>query len=615
MAGGRAEADGRPEAAASPAEARRALLAQVRRRPGWPLASTAALVAAGLAAIPQARLLAGALSGAFLERRSLTELSVPLAWLLAVVVFRAVAEGLGAFAGRRAASAIARGLRSELTGRLQAMGPAYLERRRTGVLGAEVIEGVDRVGPMVARFLPQAVVAGAVPLAIALYVLTLDPLSGLLLLVTGPLIPFFMWLLGSLAEDRAQRQWRNLGLLSARALDAFQGMETLRLFGRERNHEQALADVGERYRRTTMDVLRLAFLSGFALELLAMLGIAMVAVSVGLRLANGDIGLLVALTALLLAPEFFLPLRRLGAQHHAGMEGTAAMRDLASHLGRPLPTFDASPATSSAVRREPPMLAATPEAREPVPAVELARVWAGYPGRAQPALRGIELALPATGVTALVGRSGAGKSSVARLLIGTLKAQRGAVLVGGRAIDPATDAGWRAHLAYVPQQPHLFEGTVLENLRLARPGASVELVEAAARAAEADGFIRSLPQGYRTVLGEDALDLAGGERQRLAIARAFLRDAELVILDEISAYLDPATEAALNRAVVRLAEHSAVLVIAHRLATVRRASQVALLDEGRVIEQGSHRVLAASGGAYARLAMSAGARPLRPGAA
>jgi len=592
-----------------PAAARHALIARVRRRPVWLVASVAAGTLAGLAALPQALLLTGVLDGAFLRGRDLLALRTPLVWLAVVVAVRAAATSLATHAGHRAGARVAHDLRADLTARLLERGPAYLERHASGGLGAGILEGVDRVEPFVARFLPQAALTALVPAGIVLGVLRLDLLSGVILVATGPLIPLFLWLLGTLAERRAQLQWRALSLLSAQALDALQGLETLRLFGRAAAHETAMARVGERYRHATLDVLKVAFLSGFALELLAMLGTAMVAVTVGLRLASGALPFPVALATLLLAPEFYLPFRQLGAHHHAAMEGVAAMRDLLAH------GIDAAPPDGVAAGRTP--VAAVPGAPArpvagtgPVPSgragaapvvVSLRGVRARYPGSDRDALRGCDLDIGPGGVTALVGPTGSGKSSVARLLIGTLTPSAGTVLVDGAPLPGFGDEAWRARLAFVPQRPHLFAGSVLDNLRLARPDATLGEIAEAARLAEADAFIRALPQGYATVLGEDGRDLAGGERQRLAIARAFVRQADLVILDEISAHLDAPTERALGRAVDRLARRATVLVIAHRLATVRRADRIASVSEGRVVEQGTHDQLRARRGLYARL--------------
>jgi ATP-binding cassette subfamily C protein CydD len=372
-----------------------------------------------------------------------------------------------------------------------------------------------------------------------------------------------------------------------------------------------MARVGERYRHATLDVLKVAFLSGFALELLAMLGTAMVAVTVGLRLASGALPFPVALATLLLAPEFYLPFRQLGAHHHAAMEGVAAMRDLLAHgIGAERPGAVAAARGLTPVAADPgvparPVAGAgtVPTGRAaPAPVVVTLRgVRARYPGSDRDALRGLDLDLGPGGVTALVGPTGSGKSSVARLLIGTLTPSAGTVLVDGAPLPGFGDEAWRARIAFVPQRPHLFAGSVMDNLRLARPDATLDEIAEAARLAEADAFIRALPQGYATVLGEDGRDLAGGERQRLAIARAFVRQADLVILDEISAHLDAPTERALGRAVDRLARRATVLVIAHRLATVRRADRIAAVSEGRVVEQGTHDQLSARHGLYARL--------------
>jgi thiol reductant ABC exporter CydD subunit len=562
-------------------------------------AAVAAGTLAGLLAIPQARLLAHALDVAFL-RPTTAQLGPVLLALALVAALRAGALGAASWAAARAADAVVRALRRELTGRLMARGPAYIERHAAGALSAVALEGVGRVEPFVSRFLPQVAVTLTVPVCLGAYVLSRDTLSGVILLLTGPLIPLFMWLLGTLAERRAQRQWRALSSMSGHLLDALQGLETLRLFGRALDHEAAVERLGERYRRSTMEVLRVAFLSGFALELLAMLGTAMVAVTVGLRLAEGRLPFALALEVLLLAPEFYLPFRQLGAHHHAGMEGAAAAQDVLAHLegdDEDAPREPAPVAGGGGAQRS----ARAQAVVGPLPLVRLKGVWARYPGSGEDVLRGVDLSLTPGTVTALVGPSGAGKSSLVRVLTGTLRWTRGAVWVGADA--PTTLAGrrWRDRLALVPQHPHLFAGTVLDNLRLGCPDATREAVVAAARATEIHELLAALPRGYDTPLGEDGHGLSGGERHRLAIARALVRDAELVILDEPTAYLDPETEAALGRALERLCAGRTVVLVAHRLATVRRADQIVVMRGGRIEERGTHASLTASGTLYRRL--------------
>ncbi len=580
-----------------PGRARRELAARVLRRPSGLAAAVVLATAAGVLAIPQAHLLARTLDTAFVRRTPPPGVGPTLLVLGVVIAVRAILLGAAAWGSARGADTVARELRAELTAELVRGGPLALERRPAGALAAVVVEGVDRLQPFLARFAPQVAVTLLVPATLALYLLTLDAWSAVVLLVTGPLVPLFMFLLGTLAERRAQRQWRALSVLSAHLLDALQGLETLRLFGRARDHEAAVDRASDAYRRSTLDVLRVAFLSGFALELLAMLGTAMVAVTVGIRLVDGGLPFVVAMEVLLLAPEFFLPFRALGAHHHAAMEGVAAMEEILAHL-----SGEVAPAGPGAATGPGPVPSAPAVRRRPgPPSIAFEGLHARYPGSAEDALRGVNAALHVGGVTALVGPSGAGKTTLVRVLLGMLEGCEGSVLVDGMPLAQLDPARWRARLAYVPQHPHLFDATVLDNLRLGRPDAPIEEVRAAARAAEIDATIRSLPLGYATPLGEDANGLSGGERHRLAIARALVRDADLVVLDEPTAYLDPATEASIGRAVARLAADRTVLLVAHRLATARAADRILVMDGGRIVEQGRHRELAAAGGVYSDL--------------
>jgi len=403
--------------------------------------------------------------------------------------------------------------------------------------------------------------------------------------MSAPLIPLFMVLIGGRAEQLNQRQWRKFARMGAHFLDALQGLTTLKLFNASRREAQLIARISEDYRISTMAALRVAFLSALVLEFFATVSIALVAVLIGFRLLHGEMGFRAGFFVLLLAPEFYLPLRTLGTHYHARMEAIGAAEQIVEILNTPFP------ARASGHAR--PSLANAPE-------IHFADVHYAYaPGRE--ALRGADFVLGMRRVTALVGPSGAGKSSVFNVLLGFIQPQRGRVLIDGHDLTRLDPDHWLRHVAWVPQRPHVFEGSILDNIRMSDASIGIEAVRAAARAAHADEFIEGLPRDYHTMLGEHGQNLSGGQVQRLSLARAFLKDAPLVLMDEATASLDPETEALVTQAIARLAKTRTVLIIAHRLRIVRGAERIVVLDNGRVVEQGTHEALMFEGGRYARM--------------
>ena len=428
---------------------------------------------------------------------------------------------------------------------------------------------------MLTALIPGAIFVVAVPL---------DWLSALVMAVTAPLIPLFMILIGRGAERMNRRQWASLTRMSARFLDVIQGLTTLKLFNASRREAETVSRLSENYRQATMKVLRVAFLSSLTLEFLSTISIAVIAVFIGFRLLWGEMDYQRGLFLLLLAPEFYLPLRTLGTQYHARMEALGAAEGIVALLGKTPPP----PAAGRAYAPAGPV------------SLGFEDVAVRYPdGRT--GLNGLSFSVGAGETVALVGPSGAGKSTVANLLLRFVDPSSGRVTADGAPLTEWTVNDWRRAVAWVPQRPHLFAGSVADAIRLGLPDAPPDAVREAAIRAEADDFIRALPQGYDTPVGERGTLLSGGQVRRLALARAFLRDPALVILDEPTASLDRATERRIERAVARLAEGRTVLIIAHRLATVARADRIVVLDEGRVAETGPHADLLARGGLYARL--------------
>jgi len=513
-------------------------------------------VATAVLVLLQATLLARVIARSF-DGASLDQVSGELVLLVLVFTVRGVLAWGFEVAGRLGATGVLSQLRLELAERRLRHAPAALDGAESGEIAAIAVHGIEPLEAYFGRFLPQLVLAVVVPVAVLAWVVPVDFTSALVMLLTLPLVPVFMVLIGRHTERRTRARARALALLGTHFLDVVRGLPTLRAFNRGGAQVTSIAEASEQYRRTTMKTLRVAFLSGAVLELAATLGIALVAVTVGVRLVDGGIGFEAGLTVLLLAPELYLPLRMLGAQYHASADGLAV-------AGRLLELTD-GPAVADA--REAP--AAPPDGA----AVLLEDVSYAYPARAGAVLDGVDLELRPGETVALVGPSGSGKSTLASLVLGLAEPTTGRVRVNGKGV------------AWVPQRATLFTGTVTDNIRLGDPAAGSERVAAAAQLAGADAFIRSLPDGYETVVGDGGRTLSAGERQRIAVARAFLRDAPLVVLDEPTANLDPASAEAVADALDRLSDGRTVLLIAHRPELARRADRIVRLEAGRVVEQ------------------------------
>ena len=529
-------------------------------------------------------------------------------WLLALVPLYLLRFALVRGSERvafRAGAALRQQLRGELLAHIQRLGPLWLRGQQRGDLVNSLVNGIEALEAYFARYLPTARVTALVPAAILLAVFPVDWISGTILLLTAPLIPLFMWLVGRGAEDMNQQQWLRLARLSARFLDTLQGLSTLRLLGASRREAAVVEQVSEEYRVATMRVLRVAFLSSVVLEFLSTVSIAMVAVLIGFRLMWGQMHFLQGFFVLLLAPEYYAPLRALGGVYHLRMDAIGAAQRLQPvfELRPPLPAGGDAEQPGADSR---PGLGGGPAGSGPAPGaartpgLRFEDVHFAYEDGRE-ALRGCSFEAPAGRVTALVGASGAGKSTVLNLLLGLASAQRGRIEVDGVALQSFAQESWLRGLALVPQRAHVFAASIADNLRLARPGADLQSLRAAARAAGAEAFIDALPQGFDTLLGERGAGLSGGQVQRLALARALLRDAPLLLLDEPTASLDADAQQQVLEALRGAVRGRTVLLATHRLRMLELADHVVVLEAGRVLEQGRPQQLAAAGGAFARL--------------
>ncbi len=540
----------------------------------------AAVVALGLVGaalvIGQAMLIAEIVVGGFEDGLTVTELRTPLLLLAAVAVGRALVAWLTELAAHRASAAVKSELRGRLLERAAHLGPGWLSGQRTGSLVALATRGVDALDDYFARYLPQLGLAVVVPVAVLARIVTEDWVSAAIIVVTLPLIPLFMILIGWATQARMDRQWQLLSRLSGHFLDVVAGLPTLKVFGRAKAQAESIRTITSQYRRATVRTLRIAFLSSFALELLATLSVALVAVTIGMRLVHGELDLYTGLVVLLLAPEAYLPIRQVGAQYHAAAEGLSAAEEIFAVL-------ETEPRAAGTER--------VPDSTR----LELEGVTVRHEGRTDPSLDAVSLAVEPGETVALVGPSGVGKSTLLNVVLGFAVPDEGRIRVGGRDLAELDLERWRSRIAWVPQRPHLFAGTIAENVRLARPDADDEAVVAALRDAGAYDFVAELPDAERTLLGEDGAGLSAGQRQRLALARAFLADRPLLLLDEPTASLDGETEAGIVEAVRRLAAGRTVLLVVHRPALLAVADRVVTLEPRPAGAQEPAAVVAAPG--------------------
>ncbi|MFD5039621.1 thiol reductant ABC exporter subunit CydD [Streptomyces sp. NPDC058377] len=525
------------------------------------------LVGAGLV-IAQAMLVAEVVVGGFEDGLTVSGLRTPLLLLAAVALGRALVAWLTELAAYRASSAVKSELRGRLMERASDLGPDWLSGQRTGSLIALATRGVDALDDYFSRYLPQLGLAVVVPVAVLARIVTEDWVSAAIIVVTLPLIPLFMILIGWATQSRMDRQWKLLSRLSGHFLDVVAGLPTLKVFGRAKAQAESIRAITSQYRRATLKTLRIAFLSSFALELLATLSVALVAVTIGMRLVHGELDLYTGLVVLILAPEAYLPIRQVGAQYHAAAEGLSAAEEIFAVL-----------------ETEPP--AGGSQDVPPSLRLELDGVTVRHEGRTEPSLDAASLVVEQGETVAVVGPSGIGKSTLLSVVLGFTAPDEGRVRVGGVDLSSLSPERWREQIAWVPQRPHLFAGTIAENVRLARPDADDAAVMAALREAGAYDFVAALPDGMGTELGEDGAGLSAGQRQRLALARAFLADRPLLLLDEPTASLDGETEAGIVDAVRRLAEGRTVLLVVHRPALLAVADRVVTLEPAPTGRQGA----------------------------
>ncbi|MGA9594636.1 MAG: thiol reductant ABC exporter subunit CydD [Acidimicrobiia bacterium] len=506
------------------------------------VATVASGVATALLVLGQAVILASIINRVFLGKETLTDVSGNLLQLALLFVARALTVWIRQVFAARAAVAVKRSLRRDLI--------AAVLRRGTragdagGELVVQVVQGVDALDPYFARYLPELILGAIVPLVGVIWVATIDRLSAGILLVTVPLIPVFMILIGSIADEQTAKRWRRLQSLAGAFQTMVRGMTVLRVFGRTRDWLERLQESSEDLRRETMATLRIAFLSALVLELIATISTALVAVAVGIRVVYGQIDFQPAFTVLIIAPEIYLPLRRVGAEFHAAMEGVKASGSAFDLIAQEQEPTGAIPAPDAATST-----------------ITLDRVSAVSGGRTL--LADLSLQIEPGEFVALVGESGAGKTTLLRLLMGFAAPAGGRISVGGIDLSEVELRGWWDQISYLPQEPFFRSGSIRDNVQLADPHASDARLWHALDVCGLADFVKSLPQGLDTGVGEGAKLLSAGQRRRLALARAFVRRSPIVLLDEPTANVDATTRAVLGSAIKKLNESGTVIAVLH----------------------------------------------------
>jgi len=568
--------------------------AQSSRR--WILLSTAAGYAAGLLLIAQAYLLAFVIHGAFIDRQPREEFWPALGALVVVTLLRSAAGWCREVSGFWTGAAVRRDVRRALMGHLFELGPAYQSNRQSGALAATVVEQVEALHDFFAYYLPQLALAAAIPISIATVIFPISWAVGGLLVLTAPLIPFFMFLIGMGAESVSQRHFQSLARLSAHFLDTLQGLATLKLFDRSRTETAAIEKTTSDYRRRTMSVLRIAFLSSAVLEFFSMVSIALVAVYLGLSyLGYIDFGawkepltLAGGLFILVLAPEFYLPLRELGTHYHARAKALGAAEEILKIL---------EVRTPAGIQGEP--SDRFPEHMN----IDCKDLRLAYDEGGRPALCGVDLNISDGERIAVVGASGCGKTTLLNLIMGFLSPDTGAIRVDGIPLGEIDKDNWRSRISWLGQQPYLFRGSIRENICLGSPHATESAVRKAAADAHVLAFTEQLPSGLDTVVGEQAFGLSRGQAQRVALARTILKNSSLLLLDEPTSGLDVHSEKLVLETLEHLGRNRTVIMVTHRLTNIENADRIYVMDKGVISEQGRYQDLISADGLFRQMTL------------
>lgn len=537
-----------------------------------------------------ALLLSKIINAVFLLNQSLREVSFLILLFVSIAALKAFLVWAEQYFSSGVVSYIKTMFRKDIYDHIKKIGALDLKSESTGELTNTLINGVDRLEEYFLKFLPQIFLSVFTPILILIFVFPLDWLTGIIFIVTAPIIPIFMFLIGSIAEKMNQKQWQTLSRMSAYFLDVLQGLVTLKLFNKTNQALNNIVKISESFRIRTLNVLKIAFLSALVLEVAATISVAVIAVEIGLRLLSGNFVFTDALFILIIAPEFYLPFRMLGTSYHAGMDGVSSFERINNLLNQQSSNLK----ISSSNNNEEFIFSGNDQ-------IILKNISYTYTDRTTKALDNVSFIIKPKTITALVGLSGSGKTTLMNILLRFINQNEGEILIGKKNLQTFNENKWRNNISWMPQNPHLFTKSILENINIAKNDASLDEVIESAKKAKIHDFISSLPDTYNFVPGEQGTKLSGGQIQRIALARAYLRNTPLLFIDEPTANLDPIVEDEITQDMYNLFSGKTVIIIAHRLNTIKKADNIILMNEGKIIESGNHNELLSGNSYYKKL--------------
>lgn len=467
-------------------------------------------------------------------------------------------------------------LRKQLVEAYFTLGPRFAQRQGTGQLVTLAVDGMEKIKTYLEITIPRLIRTIIIPVTIVIYVFTIDKISAIILVVSVPIIIVFMILLGLAAKKMADKQYGTYRILSNHFIDSLKGLETLKFLGKSKQHEQKITKVSEQYRKSTMRTLRIAFLSSFALDFFSSLAIAFVAVGLGFRLIEGIIVLLPALTVLILAPEYFLPIRQVGMDFHATLDGQVALQQTEEILAQ---------------RKKYNRVEVIAKPWNETSQLSIANLKVVLSEENKPVLNNINFNWEGFGKIGIVGKSGAGKSTFIDVIAGYLQPTSGIVTLNGNNYESLVSEQWQQNIAFIPQQPYIFPLSLADNLRFYEPKASDEEVLKVVEKIGLKQLVQTFPQGIDEIIGEGGRSLSGGQEQRIAMARALLSKRPIIVLDEPTAHLDIETEYEIKQLMLTLFNNRLVFLATHRLHWMKDMDQIIVLDEGNIVAQGNHQQL------------------------